>query len=60
MNKLSFDSFQERVNEITSQELLNTISGGTENACHDSNTPKEEKGALQTIFDAFIDGLTHK
>ncbi|RBW54691.1 hypothetical protein DS884_17225 [Tenacibaculum sp. E3R01] len=38
MKKLSFNSFKERVNEVTTQELLNTISGGTENACHDKKT----------------------
>lgn len=36
MSKLSLDALQERVYEISSTELLESISGGTENACHDS------------------------
>lgn len=35
MNKLSLDALQMRAEAIASDELLATISGGTENACHD-------------------------
>ncbi|MDO6491223.1 MULTISPECIES: hypothetical protein [unclassified Cellulophaga] len=35
MNKLSFDDLKERAGTIVSHDLLNSISGGTENACHD-------------------------
>lgn len=35
MSKLTLDALKERVNQITSEELLLSISGGTENACHD-------------------------
>ena len=35
MSKLSFEALQKRAGEVVSQELLNSISGGTENACHD-------------------------
>lgn len=35
MNKLSFNDFKEKTNLIANENLLNTISGGLENACHD-------------------------
>ena len=37
MSKLSLDALKERAEAVVSQELLNSISGGTENACHDGN-----------------------
>lgn len=39
MSKLSLDALKERAEATASNELLATISGGTENACHDS-TPQ--------------------
>lgn len=33
--KLSLDALKERAEAIVAEELLVTISGGTENACHD-------------------------
>ena len=33
--KLTLDALQERADAVASTELLNSISGGTENACHD-------------------------
>ncbi len=36
MNKLSLDALKKRAEAIASEELLATISGGTENACHDA------------------------
>ena len=33
--KLSFDDLAERADAIASDEVLNSISGGLENACHD-------------------------
>lgn len=38
MSKLSLDALRERAEATTSKNLLATISGGTENACHDSIT----------------------
>ncbi|CAL2106853.1 conserved hypothetical protein [Tenacibaculum sp. 190524A02b] len=38
MNKLSFNDFKAKANLTTDENLLNTISGGTENACHDKKT----------------------
>ena len=35
MSKLSLDVLKERAEEVASEDLLNTISGGIENACHD-------------------------
>ena len=34
--KLSLDALKERAEATASTELLATISGGTENACHDT------------------------
>lgn len=47
MNKLSLDILKQRAEVVASEELLNAISGGTENACHplpDWITFKEHKG----------------
>ncbi len=38
MSKLSLDALKERAGATTSTELLATISGGTENACHDTSS----------------------
>jgi len=35
-NKLSIEDLKKRANEVAPNELLNTISGGLENACHDT------------------------
>lgn len=35
MSKLSLDALKKRAEAVASEELLATISGGTENACHD-------------------------
>jgi hypothetical protein len=34
MSKLSLDALKERAEAVASIELLNSISGGTENSCH--------------------------
>ena len=34
MNKLSLDELKERADSVVNDELLNSISGGTENSCH--------------------------
>lgn len=34
MSKLSLDALKERAEAVASTDLLNTISGGTENSCH--------------------------
>ena len=39
MKKLSLDALKERAKATASTELLATINGGTENSCHNSNTP---------------------
>lgn len=39
MEKLSLDALRERAEAVASEDLLATISGGTENACHDEPTP---------------------
>tara|TARA_B110000908_G_C10265169_1_gene463110 strand:- start:6193 stop:6360 length:168 start_codon:yes stop_codon:yes gene_type:complete len=34
MSKLSLDAFKEKAEAVASKDLLNSISGGTENSCH--------------------------
>jgi hypothetical protein len=41
MSKLSMHALMERAESITSMDLLNAISGGTENSCHKPEPPKE-------------------
>ena len=38
MSKLSLDALRLRAEAVASDDLLATISGGTENACHDDLT----------------------
>ncbi len=38
MSKLSLEALKMRAEAVASEDLLATISGGTENSCHD-NTP---------------------
>lgn len=35
MSKLTLEALKERAEAVASEDLLATISGGTENACHD-------------------------
>jgi len=53
MSKLSLDALKERAEAVASEELLNSISGGTENACHD-DTQEEEP----SLWERFIDYLS--
>ncbi|CAL2090152.1 hypothetical protein [Tenacibaculum sp. 190524A02b] len=41
MKKLSLEALQSRAESVVSIELLEAISGGTENACHDRTPPPE-------------------
>lgn len=47
--KLSLDALKERAEATASTELMETISGGTANACHDKPKPKTESTA-HTIY----------
>lgn len=38
MSKLSLEALKNRAEAVASDELLNTISGGLENACHDGRS----------------------
>ena len=42
MSKLSLDALRLRAEAVVSDDLLATISGGTENACHDGLTGNAE------------------
>lgn len=46
--KLSLEALKERSEAVASTELLATISGGVENACHDSE-PKPASDVEQVI-----------
>ena len=41
MSKLSLEALKERAEAVASVDLLNSISGGTENDCHDDASPFE-------------------
>lgn len=40
-NKLSISALQERANSIASEELLSSITGGIQSACHPQPLPIE-------------------
>jgi hypothetical protein len=51
--KLSLEALKERADGIASQELLETISGGLEESCHDSssgNFGRDGDGNIPTDF----------
>lgn len=58
--KLSLEALKERAEATASMDLLATISGGTDNACHDSATPKtrEMPNTGSSLADAIIILLT--
>ncbi len=39
MSKLTLDALKQRVDAVASDDLLNQISGGTANDCHDNEEP---------------------
>lgn len=41
MKKLSLETLKKRAEAVASEDLLKTISGGTENACHNRIDVKE-------------------
>jgi hypothetical protein len=62
--KLSLDALKERAEATASMDLLATISGGNENACHDCNgagstgyTPSQIAAAAAAAISAYMDGL---
>ncbi|HEU4791521.1 MAG TPA: hypothetical protein VFS71_17670 [Flavobacterium sp.] len=48
--KLSIEALKERAEEVASQELLETISGGMQESCHDSSFGREGDGNIPTDF----------
>jgi len=54
MSKLTIDDLKNRSNEVASDDLLNTISGGTENACHD-----DEPSTMEVLSDWVNDYLPY-
>lgn len=41
MSKLSLDALEQRASEVATTDLLSSISGGTENDCHDTPPPTD-------------------
>ena len=52
MSKLNLDALKERAEATASTELLATISGGLDNACHDTKVKDE-------TADAYYNGQLH-
>lgn len=42
MSKLTLDALREKAGNTATTELLATISGGTENSCHDDYSPCDQ------------------
>ena len=59
MSKLSLDALKERASQIATPELLNSISGGTENACHDGGTSTRETREVE-IDGTYVDKPVYK
>ena len=51
MSKLSLDALRMRAEAVASEELLASISGGTQNACHDSKPKPELPPNWETTID---------
>lgn len=43
MTKLSLDALKERAEAVASEDLLASVSGGTENSCHTKRHPHNEQ-----------------
>ena len=50
MSKLSLDALKERAEAVASTDLLNTISGGTENSCHPGDSVETYNQAKQDLY----------
>ena len=48
MKKLNLNALKERAKEVASEELLMSISGGTEDACHDDS--RDNEGDLYEMY----------
>jgi len=57
MSKLSLDALKERAGAVASEELLNTISGGTESDCHgNSGHQPTEQGEVVSVWEWIFGG----
>jgi hypothetical protein len=60
MSKLSFDALAERADQVATEDLLNSINGGTENDCHpepEKEETKEDSPTLGDLWDSFWGGV---
>jgi len=55
MSKLSFDALKERSEAVASVDLLLSISGGVENACHDSAPADPSRNPYQPSGNPLVD-----
>lgn len=51
MKKLNLDALKERAEATASTELLASINGGLENACHDAPAPAPTPPASSTSYE---------
>ncbi|NBC58756.1 MAG: hypothetical protein GVY05_10805 [Bacteroidetes bacterium] len=42
MSKLSLEALSQRADQVATEDLLNAITGGTENSCHPAPSELEE------------------
>ena len=64
MSKLSLDALKERAESVASEDLLKSISGGIQNACHDGcqqckETAVQTQGAYNGLSYTIIHWLFH-
>ena len=52
--KLSLDALKDRAGNVATAELLNSISGGTENACHDTPPAETESTACDECQETYV------
>lgn len=57
MSKLSLEALKNRAEAIASNELLSSISGGTEDTCHDTTPPPPPPPEDPTCDDCQTNGL---
>jgi hypothetical protein len=60
MSKLSLDALKNRAEAIASEELMSSISGGTENGCHDGTPPPAGGGVHIKDYDQYMRDLIRK
>jgi len=52
MSKLSLEALSQRADAVATEELLNSINGGTENCCHPPDCPQTKE-----VYEATKDNI---